>query len=376
MKRIYYLLLPGFILLLLNSCIKDEPLQREVEIESFVIEGENYISTLSISQNSIIILVKDSTDKTKLTPIVKLPKGATLSPESGVTQDFSKPVTYTVTAENSSYTRTYSVSVISSISRLNFDFEVWEKSASGYHNLMVYSDSTLVKLWDSGNAGVSILSPEIYPTRPAEEPAYNGNYAAKLETRYGGVDFGFLKIPIFSGSLFYGQFSINISDPRKSLKLGQPHLKTSGKPIYFIGYYKYTPGSPFIYLEGEGKDAVEVQTDDITDEFAIYSLLYRVKKGDSDSEFLDGTMITDDERIIARAEWKKENIQDIEKEAEKDYTQFVIPFEYKEEINYEMYDYKLVIMFASSKDGDLYKGAIGSTLLIDDVEIICESILK
>lgn len=371
MKRNYNLLLSGFIVILLSSCIKDEPLYRETDIQSFRIEGEYYISTPSISQNAITVLVSNGADISLLTPVIELPEGATVQPASGVTQDFSGgPVTYTVTAQNPEYTRTYAVSVIKPATMpLKFDFEMWEKTASGYHDLLVYSGTELVKLWSSGNSGVAILNATTFPTRPSEdELPYSGNYAAKLETRYGGVDWGSLKIPIFSGSLFYGKFTANMADPRKSLILGHLHFKESGKPTVFTGYYNYTPGSPFVYLE----NGVEVRTTGITDAFSMYSLVFRVKKGDPDNEYLDGIKVADDERIIARAEWRKENAPTTDHEAERGYTRFSIPFEYKEEMDYNLYDYKLVILFASSKEGNLYRGALGSTFLIDDVEIVCE----
>lgn len=370
MKRIKYLLLYAFTVSLLTACIKDEPQFRETDIQSFIVEGDKYISTPSISQNTITVLVHPEANFSALIPIIELPEGATVFPESGIAQDFSKgPVSFKVTAENSTYSREYLVTVITSIP-LTFDFENWSKNSTGFHELMVLSGGKLVKVWDSGNSGVSIIKPEIYPTRPTDVTPYSGTYAAMLETRYGGLSIGNRKIPIFSGSLFYGQFEINLADPRKSLKLGQSHSKEQGRPVLFTGYYKYTPGKPFVYLDGD----TEVQSNDITDEFAFYSLLYKVKKGNTSNEWIDGTMIHDDKRIIARAEWKKETSSSTDSKAEKGYTNFIIPFEYTEEIDYSKYDYKLVILFSSSKDGDLYRGGIGSTLLVDDVDIVCEKI--
>ena len=52
------------------------------------------------ADNTIEIEVPAGTDITCLAPTVEVSEGATLSPESGVAQDFSKPVVYTVTAIN------------------------------------------------------------------------------------------------------------------------------------------------------------------------------------------------------------------------------------------------------------------------------------
>lgn len=370
MKRIYDLFLSGLVLMLLSSCIQDEPLNRERDIQSFVIDSDYYISTPSISIGAITILMANGADLTNLTPIIKVPEGATVQPASGVAQDFSKgPVSYTVTAENTDFKLNYLVSVTTpSLMPLKFDFETWKMNDYyGYYDLMTYSGTELMKLWESGNSGVRILNVSVYPTRPSDTP-HSGNHAALLETRYGGIKWGTLNIPILSGSLFYGEFTTDLEDPRKSLKLGHRHFRESGKPTLFTGHYKYTPGSPFVYLD----NGVEVRTEDIADQFSLYSLLFKVKKGDPDNEYLDGIMVADDKRIIARAEWKKENAPSIETEAANGYKRFAIPYEYTGEFDYDNYDYKLVILFASSKEGNLYRGAIGSTLLVDDVEVISE----
>lgn len=51
------------------------------------------------------------TDVTQLVPTIEVSEGATVEPASGVAQDFSNPVTYTVTAQNGT-TATYTVTVV------------------------------------------------------------------------------------------------------------------------------------------------------------------------------------------------------------------------------------------------------------------------
>ena len=58
-----------------------------------------------------------------------------------------------------------------------------------------------------------------------------------------------------------------------------------------------------------------------------------------------------------------------------EYVEFNIPFVYRQEYDEEKrenYKYRLAIVFSSSKTGDVFEGAVGSTLLIDDIELICE----
>jgi len=65
--------------------------------------------SVAIKTDSILVGVPFSTDLTQLTPVINF-KGVTITPASGVVQDFSKPVIYTVMAADSS-TRKYVVVV-------------------------------------------------------------------------------------------------------------------------------------------------------------------------------------------------------------------------------------------------------------------------
>ena len=64
----------------------------------------------TIDDNDITVTVPSGTDVTSLSPTVVVSPEATVSPASGTAQDFTSPVTYTVTAEDGS-TATYTVTV-------------------------------------------------------------------------------------------------------------------------------------------------------------------------------------------------------------------------------------------------------------------------
>lgn len=85
-------------------------LRDEARITQFVI---NDIYTGSIDQDAktITVYVPASVDITSLVPTITYSTNATVSPASGVAQDFTNPVTYTVT--NNSAESTYTVTVIS-----------------------------------------------------------------------------------------------------------------------------------------------------------------------------------------------------------------------------------------------------------------------
>ena len=57
--------------------------------------------------------------------------------------------------------------------------------------------------------------------------------------------------------------------------------------------------------------------------------------------------------------------------AQDSFTEFEEEFTYLKEYD-PAKEYKFAIVCASSKDGDLFKGAGGSTLIVDEFEVICE----
>lgn len=372
-----YLSIISAIILGVSSCIKDEPLNRETDILSFKILDDSYVDDNPDTQTGeVFVYVTDDINLEKVKTEITISPGATITPASGVEQDFSKgPLTYKVVSEDGNYTKNYLVTLVRlSTLDLKFDFEDWKQTNMGYYDMQIKtSEGFLVKMWDSGNPGIAIVNKgKEFPTRPsATTEAYSGKYAAKLETSYGGVKIGSIQIPIFSGSLFYGRFSLaeGIGEPRKCLHLGRLHPQKQGKPLTFTGYYKYKKGSPYVYLE----NGQEIRTDEIDDAFSLYAVLFKVTKGESYNEYLDGITILNSEKIVARADWKPATASQTDELVEKGFTKFTIPFKYSEELNYNIYDYKLTIMFASSKDGNEYKGALGSTLIVDDVEIICDT---
>lgn len=103
MKRIS-LLLTTFVLLLTSCEVIEEPFivgaESETEILSFVvdtIEGE-----IDYEQKTVTLVFPEDADLTHLTPTIKVSQYATISPASGVAQDFTHPIVYKVTAYDGS----------------------------------------------------------------------------------------------------------------------------------------------------------------------------------------------------------------------------------------------------------------------------------
>jgi hypothetical protein len=73
-------------------------LRAEANIINFSFEEQS--GDAIIGDGTIQIEVVNGSDLTALVPMISLSGGASVSPENGVVQDFTNPVTYTVTAED------------------------------------------------------------------------------------------------------------------------------------------------------------------------------------------------------------------------------------------------------------------------------------
>jgi hypothetical protein len=348
------------VMLMLSSCIKVAPENVEADILSFGFEEYPEMSFIPDKGNrKITFEVKgNEINIERMTPVIRVSEGATVSPESGVRQDFRDTVRFVVTSENGRWTNEYKVS-IDVIKPLVFGFDCWETAGTG--NIMY--PALCDYLWGNANQGVGLAklgNVDLYPTRPTAD-SHGGENAVLLETQRGGTFFGVL-VPVFSASVFRGKFgNIDMGNFARSIKLGQPHVKEQGRPVLFTGYFKYKAGDVFYDEHG---DVVPGRVD----EGAAYAVLFRTAKGVAGTEkdeFLDGTNVLTSDRIVAVA--RMERCPDTP-----EYTRFEIPFLYRKVIDYDSYDYKLTVVFSSSRDGDFYRGADGSRLTVDDVEVVCE----
>lgn len=345
----------------------------EAEIEEFKIDDPDFVSA-PIGDGAVqVIVASRAIDLTNVKPIIKISPNARISPSLDEPQDFTKKVVYTVVSEDGKYSRTYTINVVypPSSGFLKFDFENW--TTVGIWKYPHYKDLEY-DLWNTANNGVAWAhgfgaKNVHYPTRDTTD-AYSGAKAALLETVKGKyVSIAKLNIPIFSGSLFLGQFALNQNEPLKSTKFGQSHPKEAGRPVLFEGYYKYQPGAEFLVDEKVVPGKV--------DEFDIYAILYKYErtydeKGDEIDFTLDGTsMSPNTEYCVAVAEVKDKTPKD-------EYTKFEVVFDYKDrsKFNYVKYNYKFAIILASSTRGAHYEGAIGSKLIVDELKITFEEWTK
>ena len=129
--------------------------------------------------------------------------------------------------------------------------------------------------------------------------------------------------------------------------------------------YKYKAGD--VYWDYVNYKKVE--RPDVKDEAVIYASFYRNHDDGGNPVMLYGDDSKTNPNIVA--------FPSVEKAAETAvWTPLEMTFTYFTDIDLDELErrgYSLTVVFSSSAAGDYYKGAPGSTLMIDNVRIICES---
>ncbi len=125
------------------------------------------------------------------------------------------------------------------------------------------------------------------------------------------------------------------------------------------GFFKYKAGEKFVINTAPSQLS--------KDTWDGYALLFEKSSKDN---FLTGAHGFVDPRIVAIARvGAKEQV-----ETDK-WTAFNLPFSL---VNGKTFDpakeYMYTIVFSSSKEGDKFNGAVGSTLLVDEVELVVSNV--
>jgi hypothetical protein len=370
----------AFVLILLNtSCFGSEPDGCEADIETvtlhvddpaqFFFQPTDSIQIVFSTDSVITFAVRGDADVSALSPVLTLSPGATVSPASGTTLDFSQgPVTYTVTSQDGHWQRHYRINVVPTMvmvaDTLCYNFEHYELEPSTMRYYMWHNtlpDGTLGNDWATANAGYRISMgsalPEEYPTTPLVE-GYDGA-AVCLTTRDTGPFGRMANKRLAAGNMFLGTFDIRIamSDHLHATRFGLPF---TDRPDRFTGYYTYEPGPTVQDFYG---DAINGRTDSAS----IYAVFYRNHDAQGNEVVLFGDNILSSDLIVAVA-----NLGYVAPTTT--WTAWDVKFEYRAEVDEQLLanrGYNLAIVFSSSASGGDFIGAIGSRLCVDKVRLIC-----
>lgn len=364
--------------MLLTGCIKDEPLNAECDItdayvsvsnpEDMFFHASDTLVHIGSEEGTIQFNVRRTADLTQLSPRFIITEGATISPASGSTHDFSQgSVTYTVTSQDKQWSRQYQVFfqpvTVTMTDTVKYDFEYFgpDSKYQKFYEWYEESNGIVERLWATGNGGFflanSSKAPEDYPTVPSYD-GYDGS-CVKLVTLDTGPLGRSTGRPIAAGNLFLGYFNTELAlrDALHATEMGVPFTH---QPRKLTGYYRFQPGPEY-------KNKAQQVLVNYTDSADVYAVLYRNHDEAGRPVVLYGDNVLTSPLIVSKARvnyLKPTN----------EWTFFEENFVQLGEIDEELLSnrgYNLAVVFSSSINGASFEGAIGSTLYIDKVRVIC-----
>lgn len=374
-----------FCALLATSCIKDEPLNSECDIEVCKVHHEAsdtifYALSDTLQKVSSVDTVINFYTRSRINPqdlsqvrvTFDLTPGATITPASGSVQDFSQGgVVYTVVSEDKLWSRTYKVRFLPrAVLNPDFDFEnvELEQPRERFYIWFAYDQNQKRQdLWATGNSGFALsrssAKPHEYPSVMLEQGV--SGKGVKLETCSTGAFGAMVNMRIAAGNLFLGSFDTQnaLKDAMKATRFGVP---VNRKPVRFTGYYKFQPGEVF-------KDRYGIEVPGRVDAPDAYAVLYKNTDESGQPVTLYGDDVLTNENIVAIARVPEFKVTGISDTSNWEY--FDLPLEYKQELDMVRLSnlgYNLAVVFTSSIEGATFCGAVGSTLLIDESAIIYE----
>lgn len=358
MKHIHFLKYSSLAVIFgvfLSACTNDDYFgySQWNEIREFTVPGQSGTTVISKTADTVTLSVGNGVDVTNLTPnVLEISNFASVFPGKNEARDFSDPVEYVVRAENG-IERIWTVTIeeIGANPQLsNSDFNLWYEASAGIGTPIIYDEpgeSAENTIWATANYGLTK-----YKSQPNTTPMdlEGDNFAAKLVTVQAPA-----VVPLAAATLFTGVFELNELNPPSSAKFGTPF---SSRPSGFRLNYVYIPGT-------------EAVIGDVPDECDIYVLLEK-RDGDAVARiatgwFRDGASPKADEWNALNVNLKYGPLST--DDPEYDYANIKGDHTWADADDTPTH---ISVVFSSSARGDIYEGAIDSTLVVDDFELIYE----
>ena len=232
----------------------------------------------------------------------------------------------------------------------NLSFDDWVKEGKAWY---ATNDITNNLVWDSANEGTAdILGQSLVPTTPEETIVISGK-AARMES-------GELLSNFAAGNIYTGNFgSATLNPVGAKLDWGIPF---NSRPLALRGWYRYEPqlinraSSAYEHLK-DNPDFCQIQIF-----LTTWSKPFEISTGDN--RFVD-TSIKNKDIVAFGAIVSQDNTTDNE-DNQNGYVRFTIPLEYRS-LAQPSY---IVISGAASRYGDYFTGGLGSTLYLDELELV------
>ena len=197
----------------------------------------------------------------------------------------------------------------------NLNFDSWHTSGSTQYPNASGGNS----FWATGNEGVTGFPVnKDSNTIPVEDDVISGKAAKMTSIEVPVVNFA-------AGNLFTGTYKTNITNPASSVQFGR---EFTGRPTHLTGYYKYQPAD-----YNGGKD---------------YCHIYIKLENRGETTTTVGYVEIKDNRTMTQYE----------------------PFSLKVEYTSDLPVTHITLVATSSADGGNFKGGVGSTLWVDEFDLL------
>ena len=344
----------------LTSCVKEDHfgLSGYGNIKSFLVSNQAGSAIINSDSMSVVVEIPAGIDLSSITiQTLEVSSFAVANKAVGDKLDLNGPASIIITAEDGSdHVWTIISFVATENPQLdNWHLDDWYQTAADYYEPGSSAETTI---WGTGNPGTQILNK--LATTPFD--LGSNNKAAKMETLYNGLLPASLGMPISAGSLFTGYFNpdnLDPADPQAAIEFGTPF---TGRPVKLRFKYQFEAGEV-----NKDKDGNELNYPDMLD---IYALL-EIK--------LNGVT----ERLATAWFRSSETVVDL--------TSMEVVFTYGE-LDNTFPDYMkppdnayvsadsaafalpthITFVASSSYDGANFAGAVGSVLILDDIEMVYE----
>lgn len=387
-------LLPSLALLgmLMGSCIGEEPLNAECDIEevsltmadaeSIFYHEYDTLQVVSSAVDSVGFLIRYDKNvgelplNLKLTPGAKpyiMENGEYVPFKQGSLVDFSNEQVrqFRIVSQDGRWARLYRINIVHDKAPekehlfMNITFDYFELNSTGKYHVWhgVEENSISYDQWATGNPGFNLSKSsakvEEYPTLGVQTGGVDGGPYLKLETRDTGAFGRMVNMRLAAGNLFIGTFDVAnaLKDAMAATRFGLPFKH---KPVKVSGWYKFKAGERFQDRKGNAVDRVD-QPD-------IYCVMYRNQDADGNQVLLYGDDVLTSPAIVGLA-----RITGVVETDE--WTSFEMSLNYTSELDSELLEnngYSMTISFASSIEGASFEGAPGSVFCVDNVTIECE----
>lgn len=340
------------------SCVNEEyfGLSSYGNIKTIVVSNQASNAVINSTEKTVKVEIPGGVDLTAITiQQLQLSSFATADKNAGDIINLNEPVPITVTAEDGSkHVWTIISFVASSTPQLkDGDFNKWYKTSKDYYEP---GESATTTIWGTGNAGTQILNK--LATIP--EDLGNGNYAVKMITLDNGALAAAFGTPISAGSVFTGFFDsdkIDPSNPQAAINFGVPF---SGRPLKMRFKYKYQPGNV-----NKNKDGEVLSYSDMLDIYALLEIRINGK-----TERLATVWFRSSEAIN---EFTSKELTFTYGELDQSFPSYMFPIDHgfvsADSASFILPTH-ITFVASSSYDGANFAGAIGSSLILDDVEMI------